>query len=74
MKKTTAISNFPSLNLPRIRRTLRNNFRNQRATKQSKMRLISVLPPTEERIELLNRIGQEYPFCVYYKQKANDPL
>jgi hypothetical protein len=30
--------------------------------------------PTEEFISYLNRIGQEYPFCVYHKEKANDPL
>ena len=31
-------------------------------------------PPTDEKVDHLNRIGREYPFCVYYKQKVNDPL
>ena len=31
-------------------------------------------PPSEEMVTDLNTIGKEYPFCVYYKQKQNDPL
>ena len=31
-------------------------------------------PPNEETINKLNGIGQEYPFCVYYKTRNNDPL
>ncbi len=31
-------------------------------------------PPDEETINKLNGIGHEYPFCVYYKEKNNDPL
>lgn len=31
-------------------------------------------PPNEETVNKLNDIGQEYPFCVYYKTRNNDPL
>jgi hypothetical protein len=31
-------------------------------------------PPNEETINKLNGIGHEYPFCVYYKTRSNDPL
>jgi hypothetical protein len=30
--------------------------------------------PTEEKVEYLNKIGQEYPFCVFHKHRNNDPL
>ena len=30
--------------------------------------------PTKEMVERLNKIGNEYPFCVYHKHKNNDPL
>jgi hypothetical protein len=30
--------------------------------------------PTKEKIEYLNKIGGEYPFCVFHKYKKNDPL
>ncbi|HXB45851.1 MAG TPA: hypothetical protein VNV85_17410 [Puia sp.] len=33
-----------------------------------------VPPPDEETLERLNAIVKEYPFCIYYKQKNNDPL
>lgn len=32
------------------------------------------IPPSEETLNRLNGIGQQYPFCVYYKHKRNDPL
>jgi hypothetical protein len=31
-------------------------------------------PPSEDVITKLNGIGREYPFCVYYREKNNDPL
>ena len=30
--------------------------------------------PSKERIDYLNKVGQEYPFCVYHKHRNNDPL
>lgn len=30
--------------------------------------------PTKEKVEYLNKIGREYPFCVFHKHKKNDPL
>jgi hypothetical protein len=34
----------------------------------------SVSIPTTEKIEYLNKIGHEYPFCVFHKYKINDTL
>jgi len=31
-------------------------------------------PPNEETVKKLNRIGHQYPFCVYYREKNHDPL
>jgi hypothetical protein len=33
-----------------------------------------VVPPDEEYCSRLNAIAQQYPFCIYYKEKNNDPL
>jgi hypothetical protein len=55
-------------------KTLPNDFTNRETTKQAEVLSLFVSPPTEEMINHLNRIGREYPFCVYYKQKMNDPL
>jgi hypothetical protein len=30
--------------------------------------------PSKEKIDYLNKIGQEYPFCVSHKHRNNDPL
>ena len=30
--------------------------------------------PTKEKVDHLNKIGHEYPFCVFHKHKKNDPL
>jgi len=73
MKKSPA-SIFPSLNQPRITKTLPNDFfTNQKIIKQAEA-LSPAAPPTEEMINYLNRIGHEYPFYVNNKQKMNDPL
>jgi hypothetical protein len=31
-------------------------------------------PPPEEVVQKLNEIGKEYPFCVSFHEKMNDPL
>jgi hypothetical protein len=82
MKKSSATMFSPAMELPVI-----SNVITKRFTRRSKRRKIGreaeqaveslkniVPPPGEELIELLNRIGQEYPFCVCYKQKMYDPL
>jgi hypothetical protein len=33
-----------------------------------------VNPPDEETLDRLNAIVKQYPFCIYYRQKKNDPL
>lgn len=62
------------LTLPRITKTFLSNFINLKPTKQASALSKSVSPPTEEMVNHLNRIGQEYPFCVNNKQRMNDPL
>lgn len=69
--KKTSVTNY-LLGLPP--KTLPNDFTNRETTKQAEGFLLFVAPPTEEMINHLNSIGREYPFCVYYKQKMNDPL
>lgn len=44
-----------------------------RKDRQTKARNV-VVPPTEETINTLNKLGKQYPFCVSFKQKRNDPL
>ena len=78
MKKSSATMFSPAMELPVI---------TKRFTRRSKRRKLGrnagtafepqphiVPPPGEELIETLNRIGQEYPFCVCFKAKAHDPL
>ena len=33
-----------------------------------------VTPPDEESLNRLNAMAKEFPFCIYYKEKSNDPL
>lgn len=33
-----------------------------------------ILPPTEEYLSNLNKLGKQYPFCVNFKHKLHDPL
>jgi len=73
MKKSSASIYSPTLELPNITKTFPRNFKN-RKTQQEAEQLPDVPPPTEEMIAHLNRIGNEYPFCVYYKHRTNDPL
>jgi len=73
MKKSSVKSFSPLPDMPRITKTLPSDF-NDRKNKQISALSETVAPPTEEMINQLNRIGQEYPFCVNNKQKMNDPL
>ena len=74
MKKTSLTTHFPSLELPQISKSLSLSVNNRKATARVEELSNVYLRPTDELISQLNRIGQEYPFCVYYKEKKNDPL
>jgi hypothetical protein len=78
MKKSSATIFSPAMELPVITRKI------TRRSKRRKLNRIAepafeplqnvVPPPAAELIEKLNRIGQEYPFCVCFKAKLHDPL
>jgi hypothetical protein len=78
MKKSSATMFSPSVELPAITKKLTRRIiprvRGRKASRKADLLLNTVPPPSEEKIEQLNRIGQEYPFCVYYKHRTNDPL
>jgi hypothetical protein len=71
MKTSSVETHSVSLEL---RKPLSAAFSNRKATKRAQELSYAYVRPTEELISQLNRIGQEYPFCVYYKEKTNDPL
>ena len=73
MKKSSASTYSPTLEMPNITKTFPRNFKS-RNTRQEADQFPVVPQPTEEMISRLNRIGSEYPFCVYYKHRTNDPL
>ena len=50
------------------------DFINRRKKRQDWNTQNIILPPTEETINYLNKLAQQYPFCVNYKQKHHDPL
>jgi hypothetical protein len=75
MKKSSATVFSPAMELPAITKKFTRRFNRRKISKQAdEKRLTPVQPPSEETISHLNRIGQEYPFCVYYKHRVNDPL
>ncbi|MES1224675.1 MAG: hypothetical protein ABUT20_54790 [Bacteroidota bacterium] len=39
-----------------------------------KQKQVEVAPPDEEYCTRLNAIAHQYPFCIYYREKNNDPL
>lgn len=77
MKKSSATIYSPAMELPVIinKRTIRRNRRRigKEADSVEPVNHI-VQPPSEALIAELNRIGQEYPFCICFKAKAYDPL
>ena len=73
MKRMSIASPSALLVLPPLTDMLVLPFGDRNTTKQTEV-LNAYLSPSEEMISYLNRIGQEYPFCVYYKEKSNDPL
>jgi hypothetical protein len=75
MKKSSATVFSPAMELPAITKKFTRHFKRTKIRKQADEKSgHQVPPPSDEMISQLNRIGQEYPFCVYYKQKVNDPL
>lgn len=75
MKRSSATVFSPTMELPAITKKFTRHFKRAKPGKQmEEKRILSVPPPSDEKISRLNRIGREYPFCVYYKQKVNDPL
>lgn len=74
MKKTLVTTYAPASELPQLSKPLPLIFSKQKIMKKAEELSNIQLRPTEEMIRQLNRIGQEYPFCVYHKVKVNDPL
>jgi len=77
MKKSSATIYSPAMELPVISRRIARRAKRIRINSTSiEVENLSnvVPPPSEETIELLNQLGKQYPFCVYYKQKDHDPL
>jgi len=74
MKKSSATVFSPTMELPAITKKLTRRIIRRKVSQKAEALLNTVPPPSEETIKQLNRIAQEYPFCVYYKQKVNDPL
>jgi hypothetical protein len=46
-----------------------NFFQTKKIRKQK-----TVPPPAEEDCTRLNAMARAYPFCIYYREKSNDPL
>jgi hypothetical protein len=74
MKKATVMPPAALLELPQISKIPSVPFSYRKTSKQVEGLPNGYLRPTEELICHLNSIGREYPFCAYYKEKANDPL
>jgi hypothetical protein len=77
MKKSSATIYSPAMELPEInkrfiRRNKRRRFGNDAEHEEPVNDIIPL--PGEALIAELNRIGQEYPFCICFKAKAYDPL
>jgi hypothetical protein len=74
MTKSSASMFSPTLELPDLTKKLTRRVNRRKMSAHSEKLFQTVPPPSEEVLIKLNRVGQEYPFCVYYKQKVNDPL
>ena len=77
MKRSSATIYSPAMELPVITtRFIRRNKRRRfgKETEPAEPVINIVPPPSEALIAELNRIGQEYPFCVCFKAKAYDTL
>lgn len=77
MKRSSATIYSPAMELPVITtRFIRRNKRRRFGKEVEPAEPVSniVPPPSEALIAELNRIGQEYPFCVCFKAKVHDTL
>ena len=63
-----------SLQLPVTRNYAVQNSTNRRKVRLSKSAQTIVQPLTEDTINYLNKLGQQRPFCIWFKQKKHDPL
>lgn len=46
----------------------------QNPSKSKKLIRSAVPPPDEESLRKINEVARQYPFCIYYREKNNDPL
>jgi hypothetical protein len=56
---------------------LQSIIKRSKATRKERQTPISsnmAAPPSDEMLSELNLLGQQYPFCVNFKQKRHDPL
>ena len=77
MKRSSATIYSPAMELPVIttrfiRRNKRRRFEKESAPAEAGNNVVP--PPGDALIAELNRIGQEYPFCVCFKAKVYDTL
>jgi hypothetical protein len=76
MKKSSATIYSPAMELPVINKKFIRRNRRRIGKEAEPVEPVNhiVLPPSEALIAELNRIGQEYPFCICFKAKGYDPL
>jgi hypothetical protein len=77
MKRSSATIYSPAMELPVIttrfiRRNKRRRFSKEIEPAESVNTIVP--PPSEALIAELNRLGQQYPFCVCFKAKTYDTL
>ena len=74
MKKSLVTRYAPTVQLARITKTIPRYLDQRKNAKKIEQLPTLTPPPTEEMVNQLNRIGMEYPFCIYYKAKSYDTL
>ena len=75
MKKYTA-ADIPSAPMPPFTAEPLSRYTRRKLSKKNAIPSPSSAPdePNEETVNRLNGIGNQYPFCVYYKGRNHDPL
>jgi hypothetical protein len=74
MKSVLVKTKIQSLQSLVNRNPATQTFTNHRQTSHRKQTQNIAPPPTDETINYLNKLGQQYPFCVNFKPKHHDPL
>jgi len=76
MKKSSATIYSPAMELPVINKKFIRRNRRRVGKEAESLEPVNhiVQPPSEVLVAELNRIGQEYPFCICFKAKIYDPL